>query len=410
MSPLEPPSAPFATIDRPASDRSSNASYSPRPDSTFSQKDISLSVNYLPSKFSSTLLSPRARKRKGKGVDALIPKRGGGREAFKSSEARMPAEGDEDYDGVTGKWFGGKEGGHTKPRLRWNKFKWALFIANVFLSAYALCGLIFCLCTWFDVFERADIVRVGNRTELIISTTAAALAVVTSLIGWAGILLNNRSFLAVYTFLLWICFALLVTPGYLTYKQRTFNLEGKVNSQWSRDLGAEGRLRIQNRLHCCGYFSPFVEATVSQTCYARSILPGCKQPYLNFERHVLTLWYTIAFALVPLQIAIIVAGLLCSNHVTYRFGKGMMPKAYRLSMNSMAVIMDNYANQLAEQYGSDVASDVMTRSRSNLQLDTLPYSPITPTGGSPFNTGATNTMFGGSQYDSLARRAPDTPS
>jgi hypothetical protein len=34
---------------------------------------------------------------------------------------------------------------------------------------------------------------------------------------------------------------------------------------------------------------------------------------------------------------------LCSNHVTYRFGKGMMPKAYRLSMNSMAVIMDNYA-------------------------------------------------------------------
>ena len=37
------------------------------------------------------------------------------------------------------------------------------------------------------------------------------------------------------------------------------------------------------------------------------------------------------------------AGLLCSNHVTYRFGKGMTPKAYRLDMSSMAVIMDNYA-------------------------------------------------------------------
>ena len=26
-----------------------------------------------------------------------------------------------------------------------------------------------------------------------------------------------------------------------------------------------------------------------------------------------------------------------------RFGKGMMPKAYRLSVTSMAIIMDNYA-------------------------------------------------------------------
>jgi hypothetical protein len=211
------------------------------------------------------------------------------------------------------------------------------------LSAYALTGLIFCLLTWFDVFEHADIVRVGNRTELIFSTVAATLAAITSVIGWAGILLNNRSFLAVYTFALWLCFALLVTPGYLTYKQRTFNLEGKINAQWSRHIGAEGRLRIQNRLHCCGYYSPFVEATVSQTCYARSVLPGCKDAYIKFEKQVLSLWYTIAFSLVPLQLAIMLTGLLCSNHVTYRFGKGMMPKAYRLSMGSMAVIMDNYA-------------------------------------------------------------------
>ena len=70
--------------------------------------------------------------------------------------------------------------------------------------------------------------------------------VFTSLIGYAGILLNNRAFLAVYTLLLWISFALLVTPGYMAYKQRTFNLEGKINSQWSRSLGTSGRLRIQD--------------------------------------------------------------------------------------------------------------------------------------------------------------------
>jgi len=96
---------------------------------------------------------------------------------------------------------------------------------------------------------------------------------------------------------------------------------------------------------------------------------------MEFERFVLERWYTVVFGLVPFQIAVIVVGLLCSNHITYRFGKGMMPKAYRLSMNSMAVIMDNYASQLAEQYGEDVASEVLARSRSNVHLDGVPARP-----------------------------------
>ena len=211
------------------------------------------------------------------------------------------------------------------------------------LTAYSFIALIFCLLTWFDVWDRADVVRVGNRPELVVSTLAACLGIFTALVGWAGILLNNRSFLAVYTFLLWITFIFLVTPGYMTYKRRTFNLEGKINAQWSRQIGPKGRLRIQNQLFCCGYFNTFVEATISQTCYARSVLPGCKSGYLVFERAVLKRWYTISFGLVPFHLLITTAGLLCSNHVTYRFGKGMMPKAYRLSMTSMAIIMDNYA-------------------------------------------------------------------
>ena len=211
------------------------------------------------------------------------------------------------------------------------------------LTVYSLVALIFCLLTWFLVWDMSDVIRNGNTAELGISTIAACMGIVTSLIGWAGILLNNRGFLAWYTFLLWICFAFLVTPGYITYRKRTFNLEGKLNKQWSQDLGALGRLAIQNQLECCGYFSPFVLATVSQTCYARSILPGCKAPYMKYERAILQRWFTIAFSLVPLHLFVMISALLCSNHVTYRFGKGMTPKAYRLDLSSMAVIMDNYA-------------------------------------------------------------------
>ena len=253
----------------------------------------------------------------------------------------------------------------------------------------SVAALIICLLTWFDVWQHADVIRTGNRPELILSTVAACVGILASLIGWAGILLNNRSFLAWYTFLTWMTFALLVTPGYITYKRRTFNLEGKINAQWSRSLDTEARLRIQNQLNCCGYFNPFVEATISQTCYARSILPGCKGPYLRFERGLLGIWVKIVFSLVPVQILVMVAGLLCSNHVTYRFGKGMMPEAYRLNMNTMAVIMDNYAkyvvfilffcsfpfsnhtcSKLAEHYGSDIAGSILRKASKSLTGNT----------------------------------------
>ena len=90
-------------------------------------------------------------------------------------------------------------------------------------------ALLFVTFTWLNILPHADIIRVGNTTELILSTAAASLGVFCSVLGFAGILLNNRSFLAVYTFLLWIVFALIVAPGYITYKTRTFNLEGKIN-------------------------------------------------------------------------------------------------------------------------------------------------------------------------------------
>ncbi|KAJ7706587.1 hypothetical protein B0H16DRAFT_1901605 [Mycena metata] len=212
-----------------------------------------------------------------------------------------------------------------------------------------LLALVFTLLTYFHALKNARILLVANTSNLALSTLAAAFA----LIGYPGILLNNRPFLAVYT-----AFGLLVIPGYLTYKQPTPNLEAKVNQQWSQELGAAGRLTIQSVLGCCGYFSPFVEATVSATCYSRSILPGAKQQFSEFQEGALTRWYIVSFA-------IMAAGLLCSNHVTYRFGKGMMPKAYRLSREAMAVIMEQYASQLADQYGADAAAHMIANNSGN---------------------------------------------
>jgi hypothetical protein len=123
------------------------------------------------------------------------------------------------------------------------------------LTIYSFNALIFCHLTWFDVWAHADVIRVDNRPELVVSTLAAYIGIFTALIGWAGIFMNNRSFLAVYTFLLWITFIFLVMPGYITCKRRTFNLQSKIIAQWSRHIAPKGRLRIENQLHCCGYFN-----------------------------------------------------------------------------------------------------------------------------------------------------------
>lgn len=125
-SPLEPPSAPFAGR------QDSSRSFSPKESPLLGSSGLSpsLSVNYLPSKFSNSLVNKR--RKNGKGPDYLMPKQGGGREAFKSNEARMPGDGDDDYDGVD--VFGTKEGGRTRPKGRWNRFKWTLFVANFVVS------------------------------------------------------------------------------------------------------------------------------------------------------------------------------------------------------------------------------------------------------------------------------------
>jgi hypothetical protein len=120
-----PPHAPFASSN-------SLHSLSPRASNTHlltpsdGRSSPSRSVNYLPAKFSGQLFS---RRRNGKNIS--VPKRGGGRDAFKANESRMPGNGDEDYDGIQGNLFGGDRG---KRKLRWTKFKWILFVANTLAS------------------------------------------------------------------------------------------------------------------------------------------------------------------------------------------------------------------------------------------------------------------------------------
>lgn len=110
------------------------------------ESNVSLTVNYLPTKFSNPQLVQRRRRShrnpKSRGDlspgAGVVPKMGGGVEAFRSGEARMSGVEDDDddhhrvEDGSSSGWAK-KPPRHSKPR--WNRFKWTLFFTNLIASA-----------------------------------------------------------------------------------------------------------------------------------------------------------------------------------------------------------------------------------------------------------------------------------
>ena len=189
---------------------------------------------------------------------------------------------------------------------------------------------------------------VADRDILILITSAASMLLFTALLGMTGTLLNSRPILAVYALLLWPAFISLLSVGYVAYKRDAFSLDHKLNLSWSRHYDTLGRLIIQDSLQCCGFYSTLHAASPSKRCYSRAPLPGCKGNLYNFEHQNLSRIWRAAFALVPIHMINLVVALLCANHMTNMFGKGLTPKQYRLSATDVKAdaekILDNVAS------------------------------------------------------------------
>jgi hypothetical protein len=108
---LTPPALPFAYAQAPGVPRSPSIASEAR-----STKTNSLSVNYVPIKF--------AKPHEAGVWQHRMQKQGGGREAFADDADRMG-------EGAPTPQLGK---GNKKVKLRWNRFKWALFVANTVVS------------------------------------------------------------------------------------------------------------------------------------------------------------------------------------------------------------------------------------------------------------------------------------
>ncbi|KAJ7062305.1 hypothetical protein C8F01DRAFT_986808, partial [Mycena amicta] len=213
----------------------------------------------------------------------------------------------------------------------WTGFKWCLLLSVSSVFIYGGAALIAALMTWFRTWDQANVMSVADNDLLILITLSGAILIFTALVGLSGVLLNARPILAVYTLLLWPALASMAAIGYVAYKRATFALDHKLNLSWSQYYTPVGRLLIQDALHCCGFYSALHEATPSKQCYPRTPLPGCKGKLYRFERGNLILIWESVFSLVLLHLVNMVVALVCANHVTEMFGRGIMPERYRLT-------------------------------------------------------------------------------
>ena len=202
---------------------------------------------------------------------------------------------------------------------------------------------------------------VADSDILILITLCAILMLTSALTGLTGTLLNSRPILAVYAILLWPALISLLTVGYTSYKRAVFALDRKLNLAWSQWYTDLGRQIIQDSLSCCGFYDAAHEAVVTQRCYPRTPLPGCKGSLLRFERNNLTTLWTLAFSFLPLHLVNIFASLLCANHVTNTFGKGLMPKQYRLRVEDVRA----NAHSLLAHFADGARRPPMARSGSS---------------------------------------------
>ena len=177
---------------------------------------------------------------------------------------------------------------------------------------------------------------------LVYITVAASIQMFTSLVGLCGVILNSRPILAVYCLLLWPSFISLAVVGYASYKRTEFALDKKLNLGWSQWYNPHDRLAVQTSLGCCGYYNPLHQAAPSKRCFPGTTLPGCKAKLYLFEKQNLKMVWSTAFSLVPLHILVICLSLLCSNHITETFGKGIMPKKYRLGFGDVKLAAESF--------------------------------------------------------------------
>ncbi|KAI8601595.1 hypothetical protein EDD21DRAFT_374060 [Dissophora ornata] len=197
----------------------------------------------------------------------------------------------------------------------WTKSKWILLLSASLLLAYS--GAIFGITLGYMLgrMEYAVVVMEFHGNLIYIAFFGSIVGILTALVGLVGVFRENRIWLSWYSLMLWPVFALYVSVGYIAFRRAKNHLRAHLKDEWMHSYSREQRLLVQRNLKCCGYQDPTWYGEYDLRCFPMINLPGCQHKYNLYEDRLLSICWTVSFSLVPFQLFVMVAALLCSNHV-----------------------------------------------------------------------------------------------
>ncbi|KAG0308174.1 hypothetical protein BGZ98_008764 [Dissophora globulifera] len=184
--------------------------------------------------------------------------------------------------------------------------------------------------SWTKSHLDSGIMMIANRNLLYLMMAAAPFGIFVAIIGYVGILSQSRKVLAIYSVLLWPLFGLITSIGYIGFRRNHVTLYQKLKFSWINEYTRDDRLIIQNALSCCGYRSLGDYPSYDLHCFPRAPLPSCESVFLQFQQDLLSNTSSVAFIVLPVQLLVMIAALLCSNHIDrlYRTAHPITPKIY----------------------------------------------------------------------------------
>ncbi|KAK3808366.1 MAG: hypothetical protein J3Q66DRAFT_354615 [Benniella sp.] len=197
----------------------------------------------------------------------------------------------------------------------WTRSKWILLLSTLLLLGYSSAALAISLGYVLGHHENAVVVMEFHDNLVYITLAASIVGILSALVGLVGIFRDNRVWLSWYNLMLWPVFALYVSVGYIAFRRAKNHLRAHLKDEWIHSYTREQRLLVQRNLKCCGYQAPTYYGEYDLRCFPMTHLPGCQHKYNLYEDRLLTTCWNASFILVPFQLFVMIAALLCSNHV-----------------------------------------------------------------------------------------------
>ncbi|CAO3569665.1 unnamed protein product [Mortierella alpina] len=197
----------------------------------------------------------------------------------------------------------------------WTKSKWILLLSALLLLSYSGAAFAVSLGYILGHFEYSAVVMEFHHNLIYISLAGSCVGIFSALVGLIGIFRENRIWLSWYNLMLWPVFALYLSVGYIAFRRSKNHLRAHLKDEWVHSYSRDQRLLVQRHLKCCGYQDSTYFGEYDLRCFPMINLPGCQHKYNLYEDKLLTTCWTASFALAPLQLFVMIAALLCSNHV-----------------------------------------------------------------------------------------------